>query len=162
MCCEIFKLSNENLFIHFFTLPSISMRKEVDISVRHKIVALREAKISSKAVASQLNLKNPPTTCTIYNLYLETGSVMPKFKNVNILQHTAFFLLCFESNNFVDEPLRVTSASMTASKGGGSSARPRNSRMVPSLSSFIDSAISCRGVRKISGVLCCCNLQKIE
>ena len=55
------------------------MRKQINTSVRHKIVALREAK-SHGAIALQLHLWNPPEVCTIYNSFLKTGSVKAKVK----------------------------------------------------------------------------------
>lgn len=49
-------------------------------------------------------------------------------------------------------PLRVRSASITASRGGGSMALARNCPIPPSPSSLMLRAISWRGVRNISGV----------
>lgn len=57
-------------------------------------------------------------------------------------------------------PLRVCSASMTASSGGGSMALDRKCPMAPSLSSLMLRATSCRGVRKISGVMWVSSLQQ--
>lgn len=50
-------------------------------------------------------------------------------------------------------PLKRTSDSITASIGGGSKALDKNLPMSPSLSNLIANAISCKGVRKISGVV---------
>lgn len=50
-------------------------------------------------------------------------------------------------------PLSVCSASITASNGGGSIALARNCPIPPSRSSLMLKAISCRGVRNISGVM---------
>lgn len=50
-------------------------------------------------------------------------------------------------------PLSVCSASITESSGGGSMALARNWPMPPRRSSFMLRAISCSGVRNISGVM---------
>lgn len=50
-------------------------------------------------------------------------------------------------------PLSVCSASITASKGGGSIALARNWPIPPRRRSFMLRAISCNGVRNISGVM---------
>lgn len=55
-------------------------------------------------------------------------------------------------------PRSIASASMTASKGGGSMAFCRKAPTWPSLNSLMDRASSWSGVRKISGVVCCSSL----
>lgn len=50
-------------------------------------------------------------------------------------------------------PFSITWASITASIGGGSIALLRNCPISPSRNNLIDKAISCKGVRKISGVI---------
>lgn len=57
-----------------------------------------------------------------------------------------------------NKPRRRASASMTASTGGGSMAFIMNWPIGPSLNNFIDRHSSCRGVRNISGVVCCSSL----
>ena len=58
------------------------------------------------------------------------------------------------------QPLRRASASITASTGGGSTAFIMNCPIGPSRNSFIDKHNSWRGVRNISGVVCCSSLKK--
>ena len=66
---------------------------------------------------------------------------------------------CKQTFVWVSLPLSNASASITASIGGGSTALARKGPMGPSRSNLIESANSCRGVRKISGVVCWSNLK---
>lgn len=61
--------------------------------------------------------------------------------------------LCLQTGSISLVPLSVCSASITASKGGGSIALARNWPIPPSRSSLMLKAISCSGVRNISGVI---------
>lgn len=57
-----------------------------------------------------------------------------------------------------NQPLKSAIDSITASKGGGSIALFKNSRMSPNFNNLIVRASSCSGVRRISGVACSANL----
>ncbi len=58
------------------------MGKLVTEEIRHKIIALRQGKISYPAICKQLNLKNPSTPRTIWNSYAANATVLPKPKPV--------------------------------------------------------------------------------
>lgn len=59
-----------------------------------------------------------------------------------------------ENGKITNEPRNMTSASMTASIGGDSTALLRNWSMAPSRRSLINNETSCKGVLNISGVMC--------
>ncbi len=62
------------------SIKSLNMGKLVTEEIRHKIIALRQAKFSYPAICKQLNLKNPSTPRTIWNSFAANGTVLPKPK----------------------------------------------------------------------------------